>query len=85
LTGEQGHRNDTTNGQRVSRHSLSTLLCFNFIPNAQNILNFKANAQMAHLVLPHPQARPSAKPKEPFFAISPTRMITLRIDKNRHK
>jgi hypothetical protein len=40
---------------------------------------------MAHLVLPHPQADLSAKPKEPFFAIAPTRMITLQIDKNRHK
>jgi hypothetical protein len=40
---------------------------------------------MAHLVLPHPQADPSAKPKEPFFAIAPTRMITLQIDKNRDK
>jgi hypothetical protein len=44
-----------------------------------------ATPQMAHLVLPHPQAVPSAKPKEPFLANAPTRMITLRIDKNRHK
>jgi len=64
---------------------LPTLLCFNFFPTAQNILNFKATAQMAHLVLPHPQADPSAKPKEPFFANAPTIMITLQIDKNRHK
>jgi hypothetical protein len=64
---------------------LPTLLCFNFFPTAQNILNFKATAQMAHLVLPRPQADPSAKPKEPFFAIAPTRMITLQIDKNRDK
>jgi hypothetical protein len=40
---------------------------------------------MALLVLPHPQADPSAKPKEPFFAIAPTRMITLQIDNNRNK
>jgi hypothetical protein len=40
---------------------------------------------MAHLVLPRPQADPSAKPKEPFFANAPTRMITLQIDKKRHK
>jgi len=25
------------------------------------------------------------KPKEPFFATAPTRMITLQIDKNRNK
>jgi hypothetical protein len=44
-----------------------------------------ATEQMAHLVLPHPQANPSAKPKEPFFANAPTRMITLQIDNNRNK
>jgi hypothetical protein len=32
---------------------------------------------MAHLVLPHPQADPSAKPKEPFFAIAPTEICIL--------
>jgi type I restriction enzyme M protein len=40
LTGEHRHKNDTTIGQRVSRHSLPTLLCFNFFPTAQNILKF---------------------------------------------
>jgi len=32
LTGDQQHRNDITNGQRVSRHSLPTL-CFLFFPH----------------------------------------------------
>jgi hypothetical protein len=40
---------------------------------------------MAHLVLPYPQADPSAKPKEPFFANASTRMLTLQIDKSRDK
>ncbi len=85
MAGEHRHKNDSTNGQRVSRHSLSSLICFNFFPPAQNILNFNATAQMVHLVLPRPKADPSAEPKEAFFANAPTRMITLRIDKNRHK
>jgi len=57
---------------------LPTLLCFNFFPTAQKKLKFYATAQMAHLVLPHPQADPSAKPKEPFFATAP---ITTTINK----
>jgi hypothetical protein len=32
LTGDQGHRKDITNGQRVSRHSLPSL-CFLFFPH----------------------------------------------------
>jgi len=35
-------------------------------------------AQMAHLVLPLPQADPSAKPKEPFSANAPARILTLK-------
>jgi len=68
LTGEQRHTDHIENGQRVSRHSLPTLLCFNFFPTAQKILKFYASPQTAHLALPCPQADPSAKPKEPFLA-----------------
>ncbi len=32
MTGDQGHRNDITIGQRVSRHSLPTLLYYLFSP-----------------------------------------------------
>jgi len=32
LTGDQRHKKDITNGQRVSRHSLPTLLYFLFSP-----------------------------------------------------
>jgi hypothetical protein len=66
LTGKTGHRNNTTNGQRVSRHSLPTLLFFIFLPTAQNILKFIANPQMAHLVLPDTQANPSQNQKSHF-------------------
>jgi hypothetical protein len=31
-------------------------------------LKFYASPQTAHLALPYPQADPSAKPKEPFYA-----------------
>ena len=30
MIGDQGRKNDKTNGQRVSRHSLPTFLCFIF-------------------------------------------------------
>jgi hypothetical protein len=66
LTGEHRHKNDTTIGQRVSRHSLPTLLCFNFFPTAQNILNFNATAQMAHLVFSDTQAN-AQKTKRAIF------------------
>jgi hypothetical protein len=48
LTGEHRHKNDTTNGQGVSQHSLPTILCFNFFPTAQKNLISIATAQMAH-------------------------------------
>jgi hypothetical protein len=66
LTGKTGHRNNTTIGQRESRHSLPTLLCFISLPTAQNILKFIANPQMAHLVLPD-TSQPFTKPKEPIL------------------
>jgi len=71
LTGDQGHRNDIKNGQRVSRHSLPTLLCLNFFPTAQKKLNFychRTNGTFAFA--PTAQANPSAKAKEPFFILS---------------
>lgn len=79
MTGEHGHRKDIAIRQRVSRHSLPTLLCFNFFPTAQNILKFYASPQMAHLVLPDTQADPLAKPKEPFFATAPKTVLRLII------
>ena len=78
MTGEHRHKNDTTNGQRVSRHSLPTLLCFIFLPTAQNILKFIANPQMAHLVLPKTQADPSQNQKSHIFAHAQTKCINLK-------
>jgi hypothetical protein len=66
LTRRTGHKNDITKGQRESLHSLPTLLCFIFLPTAQNILKFIANPQMAHLVLPDTQANPSQNQKSHF-------------------
>jgi len=84
LTGEHRHTKDTTNGQRVSRHSLPALLCFNFFPTAQKILKFYANPQTAHWLLPQPH-RPTlqAKTKEPFlpthWKMTPSDRIILPI------
>jgi len=55
LTGEHGHKNDKTIGQRVSRHSLPTLLYFLFSPPHILKNNFMAAAQVAHWLLPQPQ------------------------------
>jgi hypothetical protein len=79
LTGDQRHRNDITNGQRVGRHLLPTLLCFIFFPTAQNILKFYANPQMAHLVLPNAQADPSQNQKSHFL---PPHQMTIMGIKN---
>ncbi len=37
-----------------------------------------ASPQVAHLVLPHPQTAPSAKPKEPLFAQAQMTIKTLK-------
>jgi len=69
LTGEHSHTNYIKIGQRVSRHSLPTLLCFIFFPTAQKKLNFychRTNGTFAFA--PTAQAVPSAKAKEPFFS-----------------
>jgi len=75
LTGDQRHRYNTTNGQRVSRHSLPTLLCFNFSQRT-NILKFYANPQTAHLQAAKVNAQAKLA-KEPFFAIAQTEILTL--------
>jgi len=76
LTGDQRHRNDITNGQRVSRHSLPTLY-FLFFPTAHFLKTILANPQVAHLALPHPQANPSQSQKSHFFAYAPTEIRIL--------
>jgi hypothetical protein len=78
---------------------LPTLLCFNFFPTAQNILKYgvftntfinKNDVSNYHRTngtfgFARPQADPSAKPKEPFFANALTKIVSLPIDKNRDK
>jgi hypothetical protein len=79
LKGDQRHRNDTTFGQRVSQHSLPTLLCFNFLPTAQNILKFSASRTNGTFGFARHTSRPFAKPKEPFFAIALRTIMRLKI------
>ena len=91
MTGDQRHRNNTTNGQRVSRHSLPTLLCFNFSQRTKNlkygvftnssknncdVSKFYADPQTAHLQAAQANAQPKLA-KEPFFAIAQTEILTL--------
>ena len=61
------HTDHTTNGQRVSQHSLP-ILCFLFF--SQHTF-FKNNFSQPHIgtfgFAPTAQADPLAKPKEPFF------------------
>ena len=65
LIGEHRHKNDTTNGQGVSRHSLPTLLCFNFFSTAQNILNcHRTNGTFG---FSPPTSRPFSKTKRAIF------------------
>ena len=77
MTGDQGHKNDTTNGQRVSRHSLPTLLCFIFFPTAQNILKFYQPHIGTFGFAPTAQADTQAKPKEPI--LPPHQMTVMGI------
>ena len=85
MTGDQRHKDDTTFGQRVSRHSLPTLQCFIFFPTAQNILKFSGSRTNGTFAFaPTRKANPSAKAKEPFFANAPIKnriLDTVLIDR----
>jgi type I site-specific restriction endonuclease len=68
LTGDQ-HTDHISNGQRVSRHSLPTLLYFLFSPPHiffNSILASRTNGTLAFAPTHKPTLR--QKPKEPFFA-----------------
>ena len=68
LTGYKRTGNDIHNRQRVSRHSLPTLLYFLFSPPHIFLIQFYANAQTAHWLLPQlhkPTHR--QKPKSRFL------------------
>jgi len=78
LTGDQRHRNDTTNGQRVSRHSLPTL-CFLFISNPhflKTILSQPASGTFGFA--PTHRTDPSQSQKSHFFAYAQTKFINLK-------
>lgn len=78
LTGDKRTGNDIQNGQRVSRHSLPTLLYFLFSPPHiffNSILCRPTNGTLAFA--PTAQANPQAKAKEPFFANAPLRLLKI--------
>ena len=62
--------------EQLNRHSLPTLLCFNFFLTAQNILKFFANAQKAHLLLPDTHSNASQNQKSHYLA-STSSIITI--------
>jgi hypothetical protein len=67
LTGDQ-HTDHISNGQRVSRHSFPTLLCFNFFPTAQKKLKFYCHRTFGTFAFAATtNAHPKAKAKEPNF------------------
>ena len=78
LTGYKRTGNDIHNRQRVSRHSLPTLLYFLFSPPHiffNSILCQCTNGTLAFA--PTAQANPQAKAKEPFFANAPMRLLKI--------
>lgn len=59
---------ENRNDGLTSRHSLPTLLCFNFLSHRTKILKFYCQSTLAHLSLPPTaQANARAKPKEPIL------------------
>ena len=66
MTGEQ-HTDHISNGQRVSRHSLPTLLYFLFSPPHIFLIQFWPAAQMAHWLLPLPHKPTLPKTKRAIF------------------
>ncbi len=65
MTGEYRHRNDTTNGQRVSRHSLPTFLYFLFFPPTHFFISILSQTAFGTFGFARYSSRPFAKPKEP--------------------
>lgn len=77
MTGDQRHRKNILNGQRVSRCSLPTL-CFLFFSHPHFLKTILAHPQVAHLALPQPQANPSQTQKSHFFAYAQEKCINLK-------
>jgi len=85
LTGEHRHKNDITNGQRVSRHSLPTL-CFLFFSHPhflKTILSQPASGTFGFA--PTHKADPSQSQKSHFFAFALTKCINLKFEFFKHK
>jgi hypothetical protein len=77
LTGDQRHRNEITNGQRVSRHSLPTL-CFLFFSHRTFFKNnFSQPASGTFGFAPTHKADPSQSQKSHLFAYAPTEIRIL--------
>jgi len=84
LTGDQ-HTDHISNGQRVSRHSLPTLLYFLFSPPHiffNSILDSRTNGTFGFA---RHTSRPFAKPKEPFFANAQTDLSIEKTNLDDHK
>ena len=67
MTSDQGHRNDITNGQRVSRHSLPTQ-CFLFFPHPHFLKTILCPPASGTFGFARHTSPPFAKPKEPLFS-----------------
>ena len=67
MTGDQ-HTDHILKGQRVSRHSLPTLLYFLFSPPHIFFNSILASRTNGTFGFARHTSRPFAKPKEPFFA-----------------
>ena len=73
---DERHTNDTTNGQRVSRHALPTQ-CFLFFPTAHFLKTILASRTNGTFGFSRHTSRPFTKPKEPFFANADKQIIKL--------
>jgi len=77
LTGDQRHRNNITNGQRVSRHSLPTL-CFLFFPHPHFLKTILCqHASGTFGFAPTHKANPSQSQKSHFFTNAANNNVIL--------
>jgi len=67
LTGDQRHRNDIINGQRVSRHA-DLPYVFLFFAHRTFFKNNFSQPTSGTFGFAPPASRPFAKPKEPLFS-----------------
>lgn len=84
MTGDQ-HTDHISNGQRVSRHSLPTLLYFLFSPPHIFFNSILASRTNGTFGFARHTSRPFAKPKEPFFANALTDLPIEKSNLDDHK